>query len=104
MLANICIISYLLSQDGANRMSLSRLMCRWCLIAIVFLCATLARAQSNVVVRVMAANITSGNNQRYETPGLDIFEGLRPDLVAIQEFNYASITTNGINTPAAFRE
>ncbi len=65
---------------------------------------THAPAQSNVVVRVMGANITSGNNQSYLTPGLDIFEGLKPDIVAIQEFNYTSTTSNGVNTPAAFRE
>ena len=63
-----------------------------------------AAAQTNVVVRLMAANITSGNNQSYLTAGLDIFKGLKPDVVAIQEFNYASTTTNGVNTPAAFRE
>ena len=60
-------------------------------------------AQSGVTVRVMAANLTSGNNQRYETPGLDILKGLKPDIVAIQEFNYAS-ASQGVNTPAAFRE
>jgi len=36
----------------------------------------------------MSANITSGNNQQYDTPGIDIFQGLKPDIVAIQEFNY----------------
>ncbi len=43
------------------------------------------------VVRVMAANITSGNMQSY-TPGhgLRIFQGLKPDIVLIQEFNYGS--------------
>ncbi|HUK81818.1 MAG TPA: PKD domain-containing protein [Verrucomicrobiae bacterium] len=84
-------------------------------IAIRLLCVTIAAkvfclavppaaAQSNVVVRVMGANLTSGSNQRYETPGLDIFKGLAPDIVAIQEFHYASTTTNGVDTPAAFRE
>ena len=68
------------------------------------LCAITVVAQSNVVVRVVDANITSGTNQRYETAGLDIFKGLKPDIVAIQEFNYSSTTTNGVNTPAAFRE
>src|SRR5258706_4769033 len=63
-----------------------------------------ARAQSNVVVRVMTANLTTGNNQSYLTPGLDILQGLKPDVVAIQEFNYSSLTTNGVNTPAGFRE
>ncbi|MGH7293381.1 MAG: endonuclease/exonuclease/phosphatase family protein [Polyangiaceae bacterium] len=41
-------------------------------------------------VRVVAANLTSGTQQSYETPGIDILEGLRPDVVLIQEFNYAS--------------
>lgn len=62
-----------------------------------------APAQSNVIVRVMASNLTSGSNQRYETPGLNILKGLKPDVVALQEFNYAS-STLGINTPAALRE
>jgi PKD repeat protein/endonuclease/exonuclease/phosphatase family metal-dependent hydrolase len=68
------------------------------------LCAITALAQSNVVVRVVGANISSGNNQSYLTPGLDIFEGLKPDIVAIQEFNYASTNGAGNNTTAAFRE
>jgi PKD repeat protein/endonuclease/exonuclease/phosphatase family metal-dependent hydrolase len=68
------------------------------------LCAITALAQSNIIVRVVGANITSGNDQSYLTPGLDIFQGLKPDIVALQEFNYTSTTTNGVNTPAAFRE
>jgi len=46
------------------------------------------RAQSNLLVRVAAANITSGNSQSYESPGIRIFQGLKPDIVAIQEFRY----------------
>lgn len=38
-------------------------------------------------VRIMAANISSGNNQSYEEPGTHIFQGLKPDIVMIQEFN-----------------
>ena len=76
----------------------------WIAAAVFCLGAISASAQSNLVVRVMDANITSGNNQSYETAGLDIFKGLKPDIVAIQEFNYSSATTNGVNTPAAFRE
>lgn len=52
----------------------------------------------------MAANITTGNNQRYEGPGLRIFQGLKPDVVGVQEFNYASTNGLGINTPAGLRE
>ena len=61
-------------------------------------------AASNVLIRVTAANLTSGNNQRYESPGLNILKGLKPDIVAIQEFNYQSTAGLGLNTPAALRE
>ncbi len=57
------------------------------LSCLSFVCHGLA--ESNVVVRVMAANTTTGNYQRYEAPGLNIFKGLKPDIVAVQEFNYA---------------
>jgi endonuclease/exonuclease/phosphatase family metal-dependent hydrolase len=70
--------------------------------ACFFLCD--ARAEGNITLRLMAANLTSGNYQRYETPGLNILQGLKPDIVAIQEFNYASPGSAGINTPAAIRE
>jgi len=63
-----------------------------------------ARAQTvvptNATVRVMASNLTSGNNQRYETPGLNIVKGLNPDIVAMQEFNVSN--QFGINTTGAF--
>ncbi|MDQ3262964.1 MAG: endonuclease [Myxococcota bacterium] len=39
-----------------------------------------------VTIRVMAANITSGNFQQYQLPGAHIFEALQPDIVLIQEF------------------
>jgi endonuclease/exonuclease/phosphatase family metal-dependent hydrolase len=38
----------------------------------------------------MAANLTSGTQQAYEDPGIRIFQGLKPDIVAIQEFNYGA--------------
>lgn len=53
--------------------------------------------ETNLSLRVMAANLTSGSNQAYEGPGLRILQGLKPDIVAIQEFNYSN------NSPAAFR-
>jgi endonuclease/exonuclease/phosphatase family metal-dependent hydrolase len=59
---------------------------------------------TNTVVRVMAANLTSGSSQRYEAAGLNILRGLKPDVIAIQEFNYASTHGLGVNTPAAVRE
>ena len=39
----------------------------------------------------MAANLTSGNLQSYDPgEGIRIFQGLKPDLVLIQEFNYGT--------------
>ncbi|MGC3956451.1 MAG: immunoglobulin domain-containing protein [Verrucomicrobiota bacterium] len=61
--------------------------------------STPAQAQSNVALRVMAANITSGNGQSYEGPGIRIFQGLKPDVVCVQEFRYnSSSTSNSLRT------
>lgn len=59
---------------------------------------------TGLTVRVMAANITSGRHQRYEAPGIRIFQGLKPDVVAIQEFNYVQADGGATNTPDALRE
>lgn len=49
--------------------------------------ALTAAHQTNV--RVMAANISSGNYQSYDPgEGIRIFQGVKPDVVLIQEFNY----------------
>lgn len=46
-------------------------------------------ALSSVRIRLMAANITSGNGQDYDPGhGIRIFQGTDPDVVMIQEFNY----------------
>ena len=40
-------------------------------------------------IRIVAGNITSGNGQNYnEGHGIRIFQGLKPDIILIQEFNY----------------
>ena len=53
----------------------------------------------SVPVRLMAANITSGNLQSYDPGnGTRIFQGTRPDIVMIQEFNY------GDNSATAIRQ
>jgi endonuclease/exonuclease/phosphatase family metal-dependent hydrolase len=57
--------------------------------------------ETNAVVRVMASNLSSGSNMRYETNGLRILKGLKPDIVVMQEFNCSN--SFGINTPAAIR-
>ena len=55
-------------------------------------------SSTSVTFRVMAANITSGNYQDYQPPGIRIFQGLKPDVVAIQEFNYANNTASGLRS------
>jgi endonuclease/exonuclease/phosphatase family metal-dependent hydrolase len=65
-----------------------------CLAAI-----THVQAQSNLTLRVMAANTTSGTLQSYEAAGIRIFQGLNPDIVAVQEFQYGgSSTSNDLRT------
>ncbi len=64
---------------------------------------TFASAQTNTNIRVMAANL-NGNTQSYQPFALRIFQGLKPDVVCIQEFNYTSTNGLGVNTPAAFQE
>ena len=77
---------------------------RW-VFFLAALCSLLdlkARSQAPVVVttnttiRVMAANL-NGSVQSYQPFALRIFQGLKPDIVAIQEFNYSN------NTPSDFR-
>jgi endonuclease/exonuclease/phosphatase family metal-dependent hydrolase len=51
----------------------------------------------------MSANL-NGNIQNYQPFAIRIFQGLKPDVIAIQEFNYTSTNGLGANTPAAFRE
>lgn len=46
------------------------------------------KGDSNLVCRIMSANLTSGNFQSYEEYGIRLFQGLKPDIVGIQEFNY----------------
>lgn len=41
---------------------------------------------------VMSANLTSGRYQQYEATGVRLFQGLRPDVVAVQEFTPAAGT------------
>ncbi|MEY2466997.1 MAG: hypothetical protein QOD03_1518 [Verrucomicrobiota bacterium] len=74
---------------------------RQVILLVLLFIPGLIQAQTNV--RVMAANL-NGNTQSYQPFALRIFQGLAPDIVAIQEFNYTSTNSLGINTPAAFRE
>ena len=57
-------------------------------LASVF-CLNSVFAQSNVVVRIMAANL-NGNTQSIQPFEINIYKGLKPDVVCIQEFNYSN--------------
>jgi len=49
------------------------------------------RGLNQVTVRVVAANLTSGNKQSYDPgEGARILKGVHPDVVLIQEFNYGT--------------
>ena len=48
-------------------------------------------------IRLMAANTTSGNYQSYDPgEGTRIFQGTKPDVVMIQEFNYGDNSASAI--------
>lgn len=49
--------------------------------------------QTGSVIRIMAANTTSGSGQSYQEAGTRIFQGLQPDIVMIQEFNVSNSTS-----------
>lgn len=49
-------------------------------------------------VRIVAANVTSGNYQSYDYGhGIRIMQALRPDIVLIQEMNYGDNSTSDYN-------
>ena len=51
-----------------------------------------------LAVRIVAANVTSGNYQSYDYGhGIRIMQALRPDIVLIQEMNYGDNTTSDYN-------
>ncbi len=54
---------------------------------ISILCFFTPLLSAQTTIRVMAANTTSGNQQSYLDPGNRIFQGLKPDIVLIQEFS-----------------
>src|SRR5882724_10503826 len=66
------------------------------ILAVLLIVFDLHAQTTNTIVRVMSANL-NGNTQSYQPFAFRIFEGLKPDIVAIQEFNYSN------NTPSDFR-
>lgn len=62
-------------------------------LALLFLLPVSGRSE---IIRVMTANLNSGVPPRsdwYRDPSINIFKGLKPDIVLIQEFNVDSKTT-----------
>jgi endonuclease/exonuclease/phosphatase family metal-dependent hydrolase len=59
------------------------------ILAVFLAVANLQAQTTNVTVRVMSANL-NGNTQSYQPFAFRIFQGLKPDIVAIQEFNYSN--------------
>ena len=80
-----------------SRFKIKNLIILWLFfIALVCYCAEVpVKIETNVTIRIMSANLT-GSSQQYEAPAIRIFQGLKPDLVAIQEFNYGNNTSNDI--------
>ncbi len=81
----------MLSQSEVNRVAR-----RFLFLAALFVSLT-SQAQSNVNVRIMAANL-NGNTQSYQPFALRIFQGLQPDVVCIQEFNYSNSTPTDLRS------
>jgi hypothetical protein len=61
--------------------------------------ATTAAPGAGVPLRIMSANTTSGNNQSYDPGnGTRMFEGLKPDVVLIQEFNIGASSDSAVRS------
>lgn len=60
------------------------------LVGVCLFCVLVAAAEGGRL-RIMGGNITSGNGQSYDPGhGARIFQGLDPDVVLIQEFNFGT--------------
>lgn len=58
-------------------------------ISVFVVVALGMRASADVVIRILAANTSSGNSQSYDPgEGNRIFQGLDPDIALVQEMNY----------------
>ena len=81
----------------------SRVFFRIAALAATCLGLLAPAALADEVVRIMAANTSSGNNQSYDPGhGNRIFQGLDPDIALIQEMN---VTLNGSkNSAATYRQ
>ncbi len=77
---------------------LRSLRVQFCLGFLVLWAAILSPLHADERIRIVAANLTSGNGQNYDPGhGNRILQGLKPDIALVQEMNYLN------NTAADFR-
>ncbi len=68
-----------------------RILCTVVRAALFAAFPGMGSARADEIVRIMAANTTSGNLQSYAPgDGIRIFQALDPDIALIQEFNYGT--------------
>lgn len=70
---------------------------RFVFFIVILTHAWAAFCAESIRIRIMAANLTTGNYQSYEDPAKRIFQGLKPDIILIQEFNVGNNTTTEID-------
>ena len=56
----------------------------------------LASPPGTLPLTIATANLTESTSQAYEAPGIRIIQALRPDVLAIQEFNYRQGTSQDL--------
>ncbi len=73
----------------------------YAVLLLLLICFPVPVIGEETIIRIVAANLTSGNFQSYEEPGKRILQGLNPDICLIQEFN---VGANADSEIAAFVE
>jgi len=72
-----------------------------CLLILVFSSLGVLNAEAQTTkIRIVASNLTSGNNQSYESPGSNILRALKADVVLLQEFKVTGNQTSVAATDA----
>ena len=80
-------------------MLVRRVFARLTFLSSLFSVLFATASPADEVVRIMAANITSGNDQSYDAGhGNRIFDGLNPDVALVQEMNVGSNTSANYRT------
>lgn len=72
---------------------------RWSTLFLMFVASLAVGAEPATRLRIIAANLTSGNYQTYDPGhGIRIMQSVQPDIIALQEMKY------GDNSPKAMEE